>query len=210
MRPPATPANNRNLKNDNDMMKRILILLTLLSFASGHGSAATPESYPLSVRDRISFFVLNEAETEVEQRIDGEGRIRLPYIGTVRIEGMTARQAESTIEEAFVAREIYIDPQVTIRVTEYAIKEVAVLGEVKQPGTLAFPIEAALLDIREAISMAGGFTNIAKTNKVVVTRQSGGRKETFEVDVEEMLEEGESETFMVEPGDVIFVPERFF
>lgn len=174
---------------------------------------STPDSYELAPRDLIRFVVLNEQDTVTEQRIDGDGRIRVPYLGSVRIAGYTVRQAERGIERAYRDNEIYIDPQVTIRIAEYSVKEVSVLGEVNSPGKVRFPIEANSLDIRDVISQAGGFTNIARSRQVHVTRTENGREVEHKVDVDRMLQErrgGRESGFRVLPSDVIFVPERFF
>lgn len=167
----------------------------------------------MKVRDLVSFAVLNEPETASEQRIDGQGRIGVPYLGTMTIAGMTVREAESLLEQAYISNDIYITPQITVRVVQYAVSEISVLGEVNNPGNFALPIEADGLDIREVISQAGGFTNIARSRKVVVTRRMGNSKETFEVDVDDMLKKqrsGASGGFLVRAGDVVYVPERFF
>ena len=58
---------------------------------------------------------------------------------------------------------------------------------------------------------AGGFTRIAKSDAVRITRKDdAGAERTFTVDVEKMLAGRGGETFLVQPGDVVFVPERVF
>jgi protein involved in polysaccharide export with SLBB domain len=169
--------------------------------------------YQLTERDLISFTVLNEPETATEQRIDGNGRIRVPYLGPMRVAGMTVRGAEEAIEEAYLTHEIYIRPQVTIRVVEYSIKEASILGQVTRPGTITFSIESNGIDIRDAVSQAGGFTNIARSREVLVTRIEGQREVVYRVNVDRMLSDQRNEretAFMILPGDVVFVPERFF
>jgi len=175
--------------------------------------APVVEGYRLSVRDLVKFWVLDEAETLVEQRIDGQGSIRVPYLGNVPVAGLTVRQAEAAIERLYLENEIYRKLQATVRVIEYSQKEVSILGQVKSPGKVVFPMEVNRLDIVEVITSVGGFTNIARASEVRVTRTGqDGREEILTVNVQRMLSgRGESTgTFFVQPGDVIFVPERFF
>jgi polysaccharide biosynthesis/export protein len=192
---------------------RLVVLLSLTLSASLYAQQVD-ESYRLTVRDLVKFSVLDEPETALEQRIDGQGRIRIPYLGNVRIAGLTAREAEDQIEASYIAADIFRQVQVTIRVGEYSIKEVSVLGQVKRPGNVTFPIEANGLDLREVISQSGGFTNIAQTREVRVTRpQPDGTEEVISVNVERMLRARDGEgnsAFLVLPGDKIFVPERIF
>jgi protein involved in polysaccharide export with SLBB domain len=64
--------------------------------------------------------------------------------------------------------------------------------------------------------MAGGFTELARRSEVRVTRKSeeDGRERVLTVDVDEvMLDEQDgyaSTRFRVLPGDILFVPRRFF
>lgn len=174
------------------------------------------ETYQLAVRDLVRFSILDEPEMVVEQRIDGQGCIRVPYLGNIVVAGLSAREAEHLIERSYVENYIYIAPQAMVRVIDYSIKDASVLGQVKNPGKISFPIEVNSLDIREAISEAGGLTGIARAREVRVTRPAkDGREQVFIVNVDHMLTgrggEGErTENFEVLPGDMIFVPERFF
>ena len=74
------------------------------------------------------------------------------------------------------------------------------------------------MNIVELISMSGGFTDIARKNKVNVTRtfyNDNGRQEqkTFEVDVESLARgsiQNRNDKFWIYPEDQIYVPERLF
>ncbi len=172
------------------------------------------DSYRLSVRDRVQFNVQGENDLNTEQRIDGNGRIRVPLLRNVVIEGMTAREAEAHIEALYIAEEIFRDPEVTLRITEYAPKHAYVLGQVSRPGEVEFPVEVNSVDIVQLISMAGGFTRIARADRVSVTRAGEeGDEDTFQVDVRDLYDgrgRGDSgrERLRIYPGDIIFVPER--
>jgi protein involved in polysaccharide export with SLBB domain len=196
------------------MLRISLIFLTVFTLFQGRvpGYGDTG-SYRLAVRDLVRFSVQDEPETLVEQRIDGQGRIRVPYIGNVEVAGLTVREAEELIERIYIENQIYRHLQATVRVLEYSQKEVSVLGQVKSPGRVVFPMEVNGLDIREVISQAGGFTNIARSREVRVTRTSrDGQEELLTVNVDQMLTgrgAGSAPPFLVEPGDIIFVPERF-
>jgi len=175
---------------------------------------ATSEFYRLSIRDQIVLTVYGEPDLTAEERIDGRGQIRVPLLGTMRIAGMTVRQAEELIQKSYIDNRLLRQPMVTLRVSDYAAKEVAVFGAVVSPGKLAFPIEASSLDIVDVIAAMGGFTGIAKSNAVKVTRGAGGQGNEFTVDVESMITDRRrkknSTDVKILPGDVIWVPERLF
>lgn len=178
-------------------------------------SRSQRDYYQLSIRDQIEFSVYDEPDLEMSQRIDGKGQVRVPLLGTTRIAGMTIRQAEQYLEQAYIEKRLLRNPMVTIRVADYAPKEVAVLGAVASPGKLSFPIEANSLDIVDVVSQMGGFTDMARSDRVRVTRTGqDGRKIDFTVNVEQMItgRRGKSSDnqIKIHPGDVIWVPTRIF
>lgn len=179
-------------------------------------SSQDQQNYQLTVRDQIELSVYDEPDLTVSQRIDGRGQVRVPLLGTTRIAGMTVREAEQFLEKAYVEKRLLRHPMVTVRVADYAPKEVAVLGAVASPGKLTFPIEANSLDIVDVISQMGGFTDLARSDNVRVTRVTeGGRKIDFTVNVERMISgrgRGNNRESRIEvfPGDVIWVPQRIF
>ena len=66
------------------------------------------------------------------------------------------------------------------------------------------------MSVIEAISLAGGFTNLADLSNVVVTRKgSNGREKRIVVDIKSIVN-GAKENFYLDAGDIVFVGERFF
>jgi len=76
-------------------------------------------------------------------------------------------------------------------------QDVFVFGHVRTPGAYPLPEETMLL---QALSLAGGLTDRASTSRIQVLRTVGGRQYEFRVAL----------TDMVQPGDTIVVPQRFF
>lgn len=170
--------------------------------------------YRLSLRDQVEFSIFDEPDLSATQRIDGRGQIRIPLLGTLEVVGLTLREAEELVQKEFVERKILREPMVTIRILEYAPKEVSVLGAVNTPGKVAFPNEMNALDIVDIISQVGGFSNIARADSVRVTRPlPNGKDFSFSIDVNSMINgrgRGNGNAVMIYPGDVIWVPERLF
>ena len=81
---------------------------------------------------------------------------------------------------------------------------VIVRGQIRRPGPVQFPLDGNL-DLLTAVSMAGGFTDLANPKKVRVT--SGGR--TTLVDMRPGTEHS-TKNFFLHPGDIVSVPERIF
>lgn len=171
-------------------------------------------SYRLIVRDQVQMTVYGQPDLTVAQRIDGEGMIRIPLLGNVVIAGMSVREVEKELENAFVEQEYLRSPLVTMRVTDYAPREITVFGAVNSPGTFTLPLEVNSMDIVEVISKVGGFTPVARGNSVRIVRNRGQPDENVEtVNVDRMIT-GQSpdnqEPVMVYPGDLVQVNQSMF
>jgi polysaccharide biosynthesis/export protein len=163
--------------------------------------------YVLQPQDVLKVQVLGEDDLTREVRISQENTISLPLIGTLDLKNKSAHQAQELIRELY-DRDYLVNPQVSLIVTEYAKRYVNVLGQVTTPGQVQFPQEQGLTLV-EAIARAGGGTRLANLKKVVLKRaRPDGTTEAITINVED-LQKGESnETYPLQAGDVITVPER--
>lgn len=206
-----------------------LTLVTLALFGLSHFAIAqednfTPPSlstsdsnYKLRANDSISVVVFRIPEVGIQQRIDGKGKINIPLLGIEHVAGMTVREVEEYLRNRFIQEELLVDPQVIVSVTGYSGRFFHILGEVNSPGIKSFPNNQSSLDIKEVISMAGGFGDLAQKKSVRVTRRDeAGNENSFTINLTKLMEgkadrsTEEMKTLLVYPGDIIFVPERLF
>jgi polysaccharide export outer membrane protein len=177
---------------------------------------ATDPGYHLSNGDEVAVIIWGESDVSVDQRIDSKGIVRMPLIGEVNLSSRTVREAEKFLEQVFVDKKLLRKPMVTISVRDYAAREVAVLGAVNAPGKYRMPKEAGSIEIVELITSLGGFKPTAKSDEVKVTRVDESGIETVStVNVESMItgrgaSRNTPKSFLVYPGDRIYVPERLF
>jgi polysaccharide biosynthesis/export protein len=163
--------------------------------------------YVLQPQDLLKVQILGEEDLTREVRISQENTVSLPLIGTLDLKNKTARQAQEMIRELY-DRDYLVNPQVSLIVVDYAKRTVNVLGQVNQPGVVQFPQEQGLTLV-EAISRAGGGTRLANLKKVVLKRtKPDGTTEAITINVEELQKGDSNETYPLQPGDVITVPER--
>ncbi len=175
--------------------------------------SATASQYRLFPRDLVRIGVHGEADVSVDRRVDGAGQINVPLLGSIKVAGLTVSAVQDLIVKRYVDGEIFIRPEVVLTVVEYSPKEIMVLGQVVRQGKQLFPPESSAMPIVEAITSAGGFNRIAKSDAVRVTRKDeSGAEQSFTVNVEKMIDGkgGGGEGFSLQPGDVVFVPERVF
>jgi polysaccharide export outer membrane protein len=123
------------------------------------------------------------------------------------LRGKTVRQAEEEIRKAYDA-EYLVNPQVNVFVIEYWKRFVKVFGAVNSPGVVVFPPEEGLT-LLGAISRAGGFSRLADTKKVILSRTApDGKTETSTVNAEDLLKRGTGADVALLPDDIINVGER--
>ena len=88
---------------------------------------------------------------------------------------------------------------------------VYIWGQVRTQGPIDLLVNERLT-VGKAILRAGGFADFANKKKVKVVREGGGggeSKQTFELNMVDILERGETEKDVVlQPDDLIIVPSR--
>ena len=169
--------------------------------------------YTIAITDSLRVAVFGEDDLSRVSRVDAKGMINLPLIGEVRVFGLTLRDAEQTIASAYRDGRYLRNPQVTINVEVYAIREISVQGQVKIPQRVVLPAESTM-SVLEAVTKCGGFTDTAKGTEVRVTRiGADGKVKTFVVDVDSLIKgknraKSEDDSLLLLPGDIIYVPEK--
>ncbi len=193
-----------------------LILLAGVGSALGQGQdTINKKSYihTLGLADRVRIVVYQEEDLTSLTRIDARGRVNLPLIGEIGIGGLTVIEAQAVIENAYKDGRFLRNPQVNVSVEEYAPREVSISGRIRNAGRFTLPIESTLTVV-ELIMKAGGIDDIGKGSAVSVTRiLPDGTKKVFVVDVDSIIKgkkdtKIDDTTLLLQPGDIVYVPER--
>jgi polysaccharide export outer membrane protein len=148
-------------------------------------------SYRLGPGDRIRLTVFRQPDLSGQFAIDGEGYLALPLVGEIPANGLSVRSLEAAIAQRFVEEDLLREPRVAIEVLTY--RPFYVLGEVRRPGE--YPYQDGM-NVMNAIALAGGFTYRAKPSGLTLVRD-GCRYDV-------------PPTGLVQPGEILLVPERFF
>jgi polysaccharide biosynthesis/export protein len=161
--------------------------------------AQNAQEYRLGPDDVIDVFVWKEPDLSASLTIRPDGKITMPLLNDLQASGKTAAQLQQEIKEKLSA---YVtNPLVTVMIKQLNSFKFSVLGEVRTPGVYRVSQTVSVLD---AIAMAGGFTEFAKRDRVLVIRNSKSN-ERINVDLKKYLKDGKDSTFFVEPADVIYV-----
>lgn len=172
-------------------------------------------TYRIATNDRLRVGVFQEPDLDMIGRIDAKGTINLHLLGSVKLSDLSIPEAERAIEAAYRDGRFLRNPQVTITVEEYAAREVTIQGQIKNPGRYTLPIEQTM-SVLELVTRAQGFTDTARGTAVAITRiNADGSRQVFTVDVDSMIRgrnrnRNDESSFILMPGDIVYVPERLF
>lgn len=137
------------------------------------GDVLQARDYLIGPLDELSISVFREPDLSVEKAmVDSDGRVQVPLLGPVSASGLTASQFARAIEAGFAQRYL-VDPRVSVAVVESSRRRVTVDGAVGKPGVYEMPGRISLID---AVALAQGLSQVAKSGEVAVIRRVGGQR----------------------------------
>lgn len=135
-------------------------------------------------------------------RVSDQGTVILPYLGTVKLAGMTPSKASEYLEEQLKQAGILVNPQVTVQVLSSPTQVITVVGQVARPAPVpTFGTQLRLLDV---ISACGGFTPLA-SHTIVVHRRGDPQPITVTLGVDPKTSDATNIPLMA--GDTVVVAE---
>jgi polysaccharide export outer membrane protein len=164
-----------------------------------------PKEFLLGPEDVLEIAVWRNQDLSRATAIRPDGLISMSIVGDIQAAGLTANALAERIAERLA--KFVTNPAVSVSVKEINSYSVFVLGEVMKPGKYQLKSYTTLL---QAISLAGGFTEFAKRNKLQVVRNGSngdGRLHEIRIPVNYSdLLSGHSGNFVLKPGDTVVVP----
>jgi polysaccharide export outer membrane protein len=168
-------------------------------------AVSAPSGYILAANDQVGVEVFGEEDLRTVGRLNAEGNLSVPLIGSVHLAGLTLTQAASKLTDLF-GRDYLVSPKVNVMLVGYAKRRFTMLGQINRPGSYEMPEGSPEgIDLLEAIATAGGYTRIAAPERISVRRgdqllRVNGKR----------LARGGKENFTVLPGDTVTVGESMF
>ena len=157
--------------------------------------SALLSTYQLRAGDVISIRVFGEEDfTREKIRLNDAGSVSMPFLGEVPVLGRTIGELQETLTSRLKGKYL-VNPRITVWIEEY--RPFFVNGMVEKPG--GYPFQPGL-NVRKAVSLAGGFKERASLNKIFVTREGDPAQKAQKVDV----------NTEIRPGDTITIEESFF
>ncbi|WP_271909902.1 polysaccharide export protein [Vreelandella alkaliphila] len=136
---------------------------------------------------------------ETGNRIRPNGTMFYPYVGRVRVEGMTLDEVRNLITRRLA--NVINEPQVEVGIAAFNSQKVYISGAVENPGTL--PLTIVPMTILDAISAVGGARENADWRNVTLSRTGGEER----ISLYAMMRQGDmTQNRLLRDGDLLHVP----
>jgi len=193
-------------------MRGLKLLVVLLALVAAWSTTSTPAvgqampEYRLNPGDVVRISVWREEELLREARIQPDGTVSYPLVGSVPAANRTPSEVADTITQEL--EEFIPDAVVTVELLEAQGYRVYVIGEVNRPGEyqLSQPIT-----VLQALSIAGGLTPFAGTGGIRILRTQTDEQMSIAFDYDAVADDGEMDkNIFLKAGDTVVVPAGLF
>src|SRR5947209_2288168 len=180
-----------------------------VSSSGFNGGASAPSGYILSPNDQVGVEVFGEEDLRTNGRLNPEGNLSVPLLGSIHLAGLTLTQAASKLTELY-GRDYLINPRVNVMLLSYAKRRFSILGQVSRPGSYEMPdASPGGIDLLEAVAVGWGYTRIAAPERITVRGHNARSDQVFKWK-DMRFTKGSGGGFLIEPGDTITVGESIF
>lgn len=177
--------------------------------APGGARSGDDYVYVIGPGDQLEIFVWRNPELSKTVPVRPDGRISAPLIEDVNASGRTptalARELETALSE-------YVrDPIVTVTVQGFSgeyYEQIRVVGEAAEPRALPYSKNMTVLDV---VIAAGGLTEFAAGNRASIVRGGSSSGTQYNVRLDDLIKGGDmTANAVMEPGDILIIPEAWF
>lgn len=175
-------------------MNKFLFATLLLTLGLVFPALANSSDYRLGAGDEIEIKVFGQDDLYLKTTLASDGRINFRFLGEITAVGTTKADLEKKIVKGLKG-DYLIDPNVSVNIVSY--RNFYIHGEVEKPGGYAFEPG---LDINKAISLAGGLTERASKEKILLVKEGADASRPITVTL----------STSIGPGDTITIDKRFF
>jgi polysaccharide export outer membrane protein len=195
------------MDNVNGTIRHIVgVLFLILSLGASSSWALDSQ---INAGDALKINVYNNPDLTTETRVSDEGLLSFPLIGDIKVEGLSAAQAEKKIAQKLIRQGFLREAQVNVNVIESNGRQVAVLGEVRSPGK--YPFSDGVKTIIDFLASARGRTQDASDHIHILKQKGVPSRIVINIDQELKLNgvrKFNAKKFQLSAGDVIYVPKK--
>jgi len=181
------------------MLAAIFILISSPSLLSAESGG----SYKIGSGDVLEIVTWKEPDFSREAvLVRTDGFISFPLLNDVQAAGLTPTQLKKSLEAGL--KDYVSTPEVTVTIVESGSQRFYILGEVVNTGE--YPL-VKHLTVLQAFALAGGFTEWASKDEILVLRKENGKDVTIRVDYKEIADgQNLEQNVKIKADDTVIVP----
>jgi len=181
----------------NNRCSIMFVATAVLAVSAARGQK---ETLLIGPGDLLHVQVFDTPELEEHALVADAGELPLIVGGSVKVAGLTPKEAGDAVEEALSRGHFLLHPRVLVTFDTMETQNVSVLGEVRLPG--AYPIQTSR-SVLDVLALAGGITDLAD-RKVLIERH--GTSEKVPYLLSNVPDLAMSTSVTMNPGDTLLVP----
>jgi len=161
----------------------------------------------LEIYTNNGFRLIDNNNKAVKQQIktyyivESDGKVKVPTLGRVNLQGLTIRQAEDTLEKLY--KPFYNKPFVLLNVVN---RRVLVFNDGANKATV-LTFENENFSLIEAIAQAGGISDFSKSYKIKLLRGNLNKPQIFLFNIRN-IKDMQNANFTLQANDIIYVESR--
>lgn len=132
-----------------------------------------------------------------------DGYVQLPYVGSVKMEGLTLDEAKAVLMDSLTQ---YLRiPDLSLVITSYGPRKVYVMGEVNKPGVQTMGIDN--MNAYAALATAGGWARKGRSTRIQIMRVVDGTMYYRTLNMKAYTVRHDlTQNVEIEDGDILYVP----
>jgi len=160
------------------------------------------EDYRIAKGDILEIITWKEPDFSREVPVRIDGKVNFPLLDDIQAEGRTCGEIKEDIQTCLT--EFITHPVVSVAVKIYGSQKFYIIGEVLKPGE--YPLNK-ILNILQTFALAGGFTEWASKEAIILIRNEDGKDKILEINYENIINGEELEkNLRIKADDIIVVP----
>lgn len=189
---------------DDDVADRYVESKEMFKTASLRHTTVSP-SYRLFRGDTLSILAVGFPDgIGIDKITVGlDGYVQLPYVGSVKMEGLTLDEAKTVLMDSLTQ---YLRiPDLSLVITSYGPRKVYVMGEVNKPGVQDMAIDN--MNAYAALATAGGWARKGRSTRIQIMRVVDGTMYYRTLNMKAYTVKHDlTQNVEIEDGDILYVP----
>ena len=173
-------------------------------------SSSQTSTYRVNAGDELFIYVWGEERLQQKVKVLPDGTISFPLVGQIEVKGHLLKDIEAVITAKLRDQYRGQVPQVTVSVAATSGMQFLVMGKVGSPGLIS---PNRYVNVMQAVGMAGGPSEFANLNNVMIYRMVGGKYQIIHARLAALFKSGadardveRANLVRIEAGDLIVVP----